>query len=78
MGKYLNVAPGEEESSFLPFLGFFLGTQEVWSYTKKKGGLTYLLLNVRYAPNTDQVSQMYDLDFIILPYKTKNSEDPRS
>lgn len=53
MGKYLNVAPGEEESSFLPFLGFFLGTQEVWSYTKKKGGLTYLLLNVRYAPNTD-------------------------
>lgn len=78
MGKYLNVAPGEEESSFLPFLGFFLGTQEVWSYTKKKGGLTYLLLNVRYAPNTDQVSQMYDLDFIILLYKTKNSEDPRS
>lgn len=25
-----------------------------------------------------QVSQMYDLDFIILPYKTKNSEEPRS
>lgn len=78
MGKYLNVAPGEEESSFLPFLGFFLGTQEVWSYTKKKGGLTYLLLMSAMLQILTQVSQMYDLDFIILPYKTKNSEDPRS